>query len=120
MHGDPTPRPRRGFAADVLARSCAEVPNKAASALRELDHRYSDGIDVRLLWDPQTDRVLVAVADERVGDAFVFEIDAEQALDGFHHPYAYVSHDHNDVSCSRDDIAFEPRPQTPSARKRQR
>ena len=37
--------------------------------LRELHHRVTDGIDVRLLWD---------------------ERDDERALDVFHHPYAYA------------------------------
>ena len=29
--------------------------------IRELDHRCTDGIDVRLLWNSYTDRVSVAV-----------------------------------------------------------
>ena len=59
---------------------------------RELDHRVSDGIDVRLLWRVHDDRLLVAVSDGRTGDAFSVEVrDSERALDVFHHPYAYAA-----------------------------
>ena len=55
---------------------------------RELDHRNGDGIDVRLLWDPATNRVVVAVADELGG--FRITVDATDALDAIRHPYAYT------------------------------
>jgi hypothetical protein len=59
--------------------------------LRELDHRVSDGIDVRLLWRPEDDRVLVAVSDAKTGESFTLEVGADQrALDVFHHPFAYA------------------------------
>ena len=59
--------------------------------LRELDHRASDGIDVRLLWRPSDDRALVAVSDAKTGEAFTIEVGAGQrALDVFHHPFAYA------------------------------
>ena len=61
------------------------------AALRELDHRVSDGIDVRLLWRPHDNRALVAVSDSKTGDAFTIEVGADQrALDVFHHPFAYA------------------------------
>lgn len=59
---------------------------------RELDSRVSDGIEVRLLWRAQDDRVLVAVRDGRTGDAFSVEVaDDQRVLDVFHHPYAYAA-----------------------------
>jgi hypothetical protein len=58
--------------------------------IRELDHRISDGIDVTLLWDPLTDRVFVAVYDERYGESFQLQVDPAEALDAFRHPYAYT------------------------------
>jgi hypothetical protein len=62
-----------------------------SSTLRELDHRVSDGIDVRLLWRPHDDRALVAVSDARTGEAFTLEVGPDQrALDVFHHPFAYA------------------------------
>ena len=59
--------------------------------LRELDHRVSDGIDVRLLWRPHDDRVLVAVHDSKTGESFAIEVGSDQrAMDVFHHPFAYA------------------------------
>ena len=58
--------------------------------LRELDHRINDGIDVWLLWRSTDDRLLVAVADAKQGEAFMLDVeDGQSALDVFHHPYAY-------------------------------
>jgi hypothetical protein len=59
---------------------------------RELDGRITDGIHVRLLWNPSDDRVLVAVNDTRTGDAFELPVrDGDRALDVFRHPYAYAA-----------------------------
>ena len=67
------------------------MPENPTAALRELDHRVSDGIDVRLLWRPHDDRVLVAVSDAKTGDAFTLVVGPdERALDVFHHPFAYA------------------------------
>ena len=61
------------------------------TALRELDHRVSDGIDVRLLWRPHDDRALVAVSDSKTGESFTILVGPDQrALDVFHHPFAYA------------------------------
>jgi hypothetical protein len=65
-----------------------------AGETRELDRRISDGIDVRLLWHPQTNRVSVAVTDRRADSAFEFEVEPPDALAAFHHPYAYTNHEH--------------------------
>jgi hypothetical protein len=58
--------------------------------VRELDHRDSDGIKVWLLWDPDSDGVAVAVAHDRSGEAFVFEVDGADALAAFQHPFIYA------------------------------
>jgi hypothetical protein len=57
---------------------------------RELDRRRNDGIEVRLLWNPHTNRVSVAIDDERSGESFELEVDSADALAAFHHPYAYA------------------------------
>ena len=76
--------------------------------MRELDHRSSDGIDVRLLWCERDGRVLVAVSDTKTGEAFSIEVrEGERALDVFHHPYAYAA--------SRDAAAASPRNRAASA-----
>ena len=41
---------------------------------RELDRRYSDGIEVRLLWRPHDNPCLVAVSDARTEDAFAIDV----------------------------------------------
>jgi hypothetical protein len=61
--------------------------------LRELDHRQSDGIDVRLLWNSATNRVSVSVHDTKLGESFELDVDGAEALDAFHHPYAYAGRD---------------------------
>jgi hypothetical protein len=59
-------------------------------AVRELDGRTTDGIDVRLLWNPHTNRVSITVDDAHTGVWFELEVPAADALDAFHHPYAYA------------------------------
>jgi hypothetical protein len=65
-------------------------------AIRELDHRRSDGIDVRLLWNSRTNRVSVAVEDHHTGETFVLDVPSAEARDAFLHPYAYIGGDHHD------------------------
>ena len=67
----------------------AQLPH----TMRELDSRSADGIQVRLLWSEDDGRVVVAVADAKSGDGFSIEVSAgDNALDVFHHPYAYAAH----------------------------
>jgi hypothetical protein len=57
---------------------------------RELAHRRNDGLDVRLLWNADDDRLLVALSDGKTGEGFEVEVGAgERPLDVFHHPFAY-------------------------------
>ena len=77
-----------------MRRRCDSHPMAATTSIltRELDSRVTDGIEVRLLWREQDDRVLVAVRDGRTGEAFSLEVaDDQRALDVFHHPYAYAA-----------------------------
>ena len=69
------------------------APNSATqSAVRELDHRSTDGLEVTLFWDPEQDLASVAVVDTKTEDAFVIDVgDDENALDVFRHPYAYAA-----------------------------
>jgi hypothetical protein len=65
---------------------------KISAMRRELDTRTSDGIHVRLLWQPDDGRVLIAVLDTKTGEAFELPVpDGEQALDVFRHPFAYAA-----------------------------
>ena len=58
--------------------------------LEELDYRESDGVAVSLLWQRQSNQLKVAVADARLGESFTLSARPENALDVFHHPYAYA------------------------------
>ena len=59
--------------------------------IRELDRRTGDGLEVRLLWRPHDNAVLVAVADSR-GEDFTIEVqEGEQPMHVFHHPFAYAA-----------------------------
>jgi hypothetical protein len=62
------------------------------SAVRELDHRSTDGLEVTLQWHASTNVVTVAVFDAKSGEAFELVVgDGQDALDVFHHPYAYAA-----------------------------
>lgn len=69
------------------------MPTTADIRSRELAQRTNDGINVRLLWRPDTNRVAIALEDERSGQFLWFEVDGADALAAFRHPYAYASAD---------------------------
>jgi hypothetical protein len=58
---------------------------------RELDSRSGDGLDIRLLWNPDDDSVTVTVADVRTQELFVIPIAARDAAAAFQHPFAYAA-----------------------------
>jgi len=59
---------------------------------RELAHRSGDGIGVSLLWSQPTGGLFVAVDDERSGAGFELVVESgSEALDVFHHPFAYAA-----------------------------
>ena len=64
--------------------------NDRSRSRRELAHRASNGIDVRLLWNQADNTVAVAVADD-LGESFQLRVASHEALDAFHHPYAYAA-----------------------------
>lgn len=69
----------------------AATPHQDTTA-RELDSRSSDGIYVRLLWNPADGHLSVAVNDTKNGDAFELPVaERDRALDVFRHPYAYAA-----------------------------
>jgi hypothetical protein len=72
--------------------SLLRVPDPKGHAMHELATRTNDGIHVRLLWRSGDNRGSVAVDDAKTGDSFVLAVAAdENAMDVFHHPYAYVA-----------------------------
>jgi hypothetical protein len=59
--------------------------------IEELDQRESNGISVSLLWDRRTNAVSVYVYDATNEEGFELACDADNALDIFHHPFAYAA-----------------------------
>lgn len=57
--------------------------------LTELAHRAGDGFEVRLFWSEADGTLKVVVEDWRTNDRFEVQARADNALDVFHHPFAY-------------------------------
>jgi hypothetical protein len=57
---------------------------------RELAERASNGTQVRLLWREGTRQVWVEVREPNPDRVLAIPVQPEQALDAFHHPYAYA------------------------------
>jgi hypothetical protein len=68
-----------------------EEGTMASKQTRELDFRSTDGLEVALLWQPETNRVSVSVFDAKTGDDFDLDVEPSDATDAFHHPYAYAA-----------------------------
>ena len=55
----------------------------------ELADRAGDGLDVRLYWNRGDGRVKVAVTRIHTGQTAEIRVAADEAMDAFHHPFAY-------------------------------
>jgi hypothetical protein len=63
------------------------------TSIRELDCRWTNGVQIRLLWCQSDGRVSVAVMDTRSRESFRIDVpDGERPLDVFYHPFAYAAH----------------------------
>ena len=56
----------------------------------ELDGRQAGGIDIQLLWDPRTQALTVVAHDIKTDETVAIEVEADQALEVFRHPFAYT------------------------------
>jgi hypothetical protein len=61
------------------------------SKTRELAQRLSGGDEILLLWNPRDGHVEVSVRDLVTGIGFDLEVAPGNALDAFHHPFAYAA-----------------------------
>jgi len=68
-----------------------EMTTTTSNHLQELAYRATDGVEVGLFWNRATSAVTVVVDDARSGDLFEVEVAPQNALDAFHHPYAYAA-----------------------------
>jgi len=83
------------------------APGKRVSApTRELDQRFSGGVEVLLLWHPDVDWVEVAVRDSRTGVEFQIDVPPADALDAYYHPYAYAARLASSYGVDRDEAAI--------------
>jgi hypothetical protein len=57
---------------------------------RELAHRVTSCVEVTLLWRQLDNAVTVRLVEIATGIEFEFVVRAEDALDAFNHPYAYL------------------------------
>jgi hypothetical protein len=56
----------------------------------ELDVRHAAGIDVLLLWDRGTQELTVVAHDTTTDEMIAIDVEPDQALEVFHHPFAYA------------------------------
>jgi len=64
------------------------------ATIEELDQRESNGITVSLLWNRLTNTLSVHVYDSTNQEEFELRCAADEALDAFHHPFAYAATRH--------------------------
>jgi hypothetical protein len=57
----------------------------------ELDRRASAGLEVSLLWSRSASKLVVSVADTLTGERLELPVAREEALEAFHHPFAYAA-----------------------------
>src|SRR5690349_1577101 len=63
---------------------------RGAIEMTELAHRRNHDFDVALYWNTKSDALFVLVEDIAAGDRYSIEAPRAQALDVFHHPFAYT------------------------------
>ncbi len=80
----------------------------SGTAPRELDRRVNDGLDVRLVWHPLSNRLVVEVYDDIARQMFELDVAPECARDAFLHPYAYAPVDVVLKASERDTVWIKP------------
>ena len=61
------------------------------ASLEELAYRENNGIEVTLLWDRTGGTFAVFVVDSRRDERFELDVAGSEAMEVFHHPYAYAA-----------------------------
>ena len=72
------------------SRVATESSDDVCSCSRELAVRASNGTQVRLLWRQGTRQLWVEVWEPATSSALRIQAQPENALEVFHHPYAYA------------------------------
>ncbi len=71
------------------------IGKRGRAPTRELAQRLSGTDEVLLIWHPEIDRVELSVRDATTGEGFHIEVAPGDAMDAFHHPYAYAPRHEN-------------------------
>ncbi len=71
-------------------RVATESSDDVCPCCRELAVRASNGTQVRLLWRQGTTQLWVEIWEPATASTFRIQAPPENALDVFHHPYAYA------------------------------
>src|SRR5438270_4331631 len=88
-------------------REQAMTSTTTSAAPRELAFRAADGLEVALLWHPDSNVVTVAVADARTGESFELALgERDRPLDVFEHPYAYAAYRGLEVGAGAREAVF--------------
>jgi hypothetical protein len=74
------------------------APKDIDAGFRELAQRSNGGLDVTLLWHPETDELRVCVHDERRDVYFEIHAERDVALDVYYHPYAHVGYGDDELA----------------------
>ena len=64
---------------------------KSRRRARELAHRRNSDVEVTLLWRKHDNLLTLRLVELGTGVEFELSIPPENALDAFHHPYAYLT-----------------------------
>lgn len=59
-------------------------------SLVELDSRFNDGLLVELLWNNETNEVVLSVSDNKTDFCDFVYVPNDRAFDAFQHPYSYT------------------------------
>jgi hypothetical protein len=62
----------------------------AVDTIAELDYRECNGVTISLQWSRRSNRLSVVVEDSQRGASFTIPARPDNALEVFHHPYAYA------------------------------
>jgi hypothetical protein len=68
---------------------------------RELARRRSGSVEVLLLWHPISNKVELQIHDTSKEEDFGFRVLPGEAMEAFHHPYAYAARREHSAPLSR-------------------
>lgn len=63
---------------------------QTTGSFEELDYRDGDGVQVSLLWSRTTNDLSVLVVDTKTDEQLELRVEPHEALEVFHHPFAYA------------------------------